>query len=156
MRTFTVSFFGHRRIYNAMSIEKSLEKHIRELLRSHEYVEFLVGRDEEFDQLVSSTVQRCKRTFRADNSFLVCVLPYQTSEYQHNEESFHVYYDEVEICNDSANAHYKAAFQIRNRQMVDRSTLIICCVDRKNGGAYRTMNYAKSQGKQVLNLGVLP
>ncbi len=155
MRTYTVSFFGHRRIENPLLIEKTLEEHIRELLRSHEYVEFLVGRDGEFDQLVSSVVRRCKRTVRSDNSSLVCVLPYQKSEYQRNEESFHDYYDEVEICGNSAKAHYKAAFQIRNRRMVDRSTLIICYVDHKKGGAYQTMNYANSQGKQILNLGVL-
>lgn len=79
MQTYTVSFFGHRKIENYLSIEKTLEWHIRELLRSYEYVEFLVGRDGEFDQLVSSTVRRCKRTFRSDNSSLVCVLPYLRS-----------------------------------------------------------------------------
>ena len=48
---------------------------IKELLISQEYVEFLVGRDGEFDQLVASTVRRCKRTVRDDNSALVLVLP---------------------------------------------------------------------------------
>ena len=49
-----------------------------EPLLSKEYVEFLVGRDGEVDQLVSSTVRRCKRTVRDDNSALVLVLPYAT------------------------------------------------------------------------------
>lgn len=48
---------------------------IKELLISQEYVEFLVGRDGEIDQLVASTVRRCKRTVRDDNSALVLVLP---------------------------------------------------------------------------------
>ena len=47
---------------------------------SNEYIEFLVGRDGEFDQLVSSTIRRCKRTIRDDNSSLVLVLPYMTAE----------------------------------------------------------------------------
>ena len=126
-----------------MIIEKALEKQILDLLHSHEYVEFLVGRDGEFDQLVSSTVLRCKRSFRDDNSALVLVLPYLKSEYRDNDESFHRYYDEVEICNASANAHYKSAFQIRNRHMIDRSHLVIFCVEHKSGGAYQSLLYAQ-------------
>ena len=72
---------------------------IKELPISQEYVEFLVGRDGEFDQLVASTVRRCKRTIRDDNIALVLVLPYTTVEYRNNELSFHEYYDEVDALN---------------------------------------------------------
>ena len=68
MQLFTVSFFGHRQIDNFVEIELLLEKLIRGLMLSKEYIEFLVGRDGDFDQLVSSTVLRCKRTVRDDNS----------------------------------------------------------------------------------------
>lgn len=61
MNTYTVSFFGHRQIDNPFQVEQQLEKLISDLLRHKEFVEFLVGRDGEFDQLVSSTVRRCKR-----------------------------------------------------------------------------------------------
>ena len=61
MKVFTASFFGHRQIDNVLVIEQRLEAIIRELLISKEYVEFLIGRDGEFDQLVASTVRRCKR-----------------------------------------------------------------------------------------------
>ena len=149
---FTVSFFGHRQINEPMIIEKALEKQILALLHSHEYVEFLVGRDGEFDQLVSSTVLRCKRSFRDDNSALVLVLPYLKSEYRDNDESFHRYYDEVEICNASANAHYKSAFQIRNRHMIDRSHLVIFCVEHKSGGAYQSLLYAQKNNVLYINL----
>ena len=59
MKTYAVSFFGHRQIDNVFAIEERLETMIRELLLSKEYVEFLIGRDGEFDQLVASTVRRC-------------------------------------------------------------------------------------------------
>lgn len=71
MNIFTVAFFGHRIIDNPFPVEQKLEKIIRELLISKEYVEFLVGRDGDFDQIVSSTVRRCKRTVRDDNSALI-------------------------------------------------------------------------------------
>ena len=105
MKVFTASFFGHRQIDNVFVIEQRLQEIIQELLISKEYVEFLIGRDGEFDQLVASTVRRCKRTVRDDNSALVLVLPYTTAEYRNNELSFHEYYDEVEICTEAEEHH---------------------------------------------------
>lgn len=152
MNLYTISFFGHRQIDNAFIIENKLETIIRELLLTKEYVEFLVGRDGEFDQLVSSTVRRCKRTIRDDNSALVLILPYATAEYRNNEKSFHDYYDEVEICAESAEKHFKSAHQTRNRSMVDRSDLVVFCVEHSSGGAYQTMQYAKKANANIINL----
>jgi len=152
LNTFTVSFFGHRRIENALEIENRLEQLIRTLLWEHEYIEFLVGRDGEFDQLVSSTICRCKRQYRSDNSAHIWVLPYLTAEFRDNEESFRDYYDEIEICEAAAGSHYKNAHQTRNRAMVDRSDLVVLCIQHESGGAWQTMKYAKKQGKPCINL----
>ena len=152
LNIYTVSFFGHRYIDRFRTIEDSLEELIIKLLREHEYVDFLVGRNGDFDQLVSSTIRRMKREFRDDNCSHILVLPYNTSEFQNNEESFAEYYDEIEICPESHAAHFKAAMQIRNRSMVDRSDLVICYVERDSGGAYQTMQYALKQEKKVINL----
>ena len=48
MRTFTVSFFGHRQIEAPFQVESQLEKLISQLLQQNEFVEFLVGREGEF------------------------------------------------------------------------------------------------------------
>lgn len=152
MNTYTVSFFGHRMIENALEIEKRLERFIRTLLQEHEYVEFLIGRDGEFDQLVSSVIRRCKRECRSDNSAHIWVLPYVTAEFRDNEESFRDYYDEIEICEAAAGCHYKNAHQIRNRAMVDRSDLVVFCIQQVSGGAWQTMKYAKKQGIPCINL----
>lgn len=74
------------------------------------------------------------------------------AEYRDNQQNFLDYYDEVEICEKSATAHFKAAIQIRNRDMVDRSDLVVCCIERASGGAYKTVQYAKQQGKKILNV----
>ena len=137
-------------------IEQQLEKQIRELLTKKEYVEFLVGRDGEFDQLVSSSVRRCKRAIRDDNSALVWVMPYETAEYRDNEDAFHNYYDEVEVCAASAGGHFKGSHQKRKRQMVDRSDLVVFFVERETGGAYQTMRYAEKNGKRYINLAIDP
>ena len=133
MNIFTVSFFGHRRIKKPLVIEEKLEKIVRELLITKEYVEFLVGRNGEFDQLTASTIRRCKRMIRDDNCALVLVLPYITAEYRDNRVSFHDYYDEVEVCAASAETHFKAAYQVRNDSMVDRSDLIVFYVEHCSG-----------------------
>ena len=148
----TVCFFGYREIYNLFELEEKLEEHIRILLESKEYVEFLVGRNGEFDQLASSTVRRVKRNYRDDNSALVLVLPYLSAEYEKNEEAFQEYYDEVEICQSSSAAHFKAAMQVRNREMVDRSDLVVCYIEHNSGGAFQTVQYAKKKNKEIVNL----
>lgn len=149
---YTVSFFGHSRIYNYNPIEEQLEALIRKLLDEKEYVDFLIGKNGDFDRIVSSVIRRVKRNYRDDNSCHVLVLPYPTAEYRDNEEYYHDYYDEVEICGSSTAVHFKAAIQTRNREMVDRSDLVICFVERKSGGAYQTIHYAEKQGKEIINI----
>ena len=51
MKTYTVSFFGHRQIDYSIEIENHLERLVCKLLLEKEYVVFLVGRDGAFDQL---------------------------------------------------------------------------------------------------------
>ncbi len=152
MEIFTVAFFGHRYVTDYFAIEGRLEEWIRLLISEHEYVEFLIGRNGEFDQMVSSTVRRVKREYRDDNSSLMLILPYVIAEYLNNQESFEDYYDEIELSAAASKAHPKAAIQLRNREMVDRANLIICFIDHESGGAYQTVKYAKKQGKTVINL----
>ena len=77
MTTFTVSFFGHRIVEDPLTIESKLDALIRRLLLTKPDVEFLVGRDGDFDQLVSSAICKAKRTVRDDSSSHVWVLPMQ-------------------------------------------------------------------------------
>ena len=57
-----------------------MEALVHALLLEKEYVEFLVGRDGDFDQIVSSAVKRQQRLVRDDNSSLAWILPYPTAE----------------------------------------------------------------------------
>ena len=130
-----------------------MEALVHALLLEKEYVELLVGRDGDFDQIVSSVVKRQKRLARDDNSSLTWILPYPTAELRNNMENFEAYYDEIEICGSAAGSHPKAAFQIRNRQMVKRSDLVAFYVNHTGGGAYQTMRYVQKEKKNILNLG---
>ncbi len=152
LEIYTVSFFGHRYLDNILEIEAKLEELIRQLLEQHEYCDFLIGRDGDFDQCVSSSVLRVKKSYRDDNSSLILVLPYPRKDYLDNQDSFEAYYDEIEICEKSSLSHFKSAFQIRNQEMINRSDLVIFNVDHESGGAYQTLKYAKHQGKELINI----
>ena len=80
------------------------------------------------------------------------MLPYPTAEYIKNKNYFEDYYSDIEISYAASNAHPKSAIQIRNREMVDRADLVICYIEHKEGGAYKTAQYALMMGKTVINL----
>ena len=126
---YTVSFFGHRELPNMFALEDKLMSILREIINTHEYVEFLVGSDGDFDQLCSSCVRRAIADYATGNASLILVLPYERADYRNNKESFEQYYDEVQICAESQGAYPKAAIGIRNRAMVDRSDMVICYVE---------------------------
>lgn len=149
---FTVAFFGHRYIDNLFKVEELLEEQIRKLINEKEYVDFLVGRNGDFDQCASSTVLRVRKNVRDDNSSLILVLPYPTAEYLNNEDYFHDYYSDVDISYAASKSHPKSAIQIRNREMVDKADLIICYIEENAGGAWQTIKYAIDQKKTVINL----
>ena len=149
---YTVSFFGHRSIERVSEIENALDKLLYDLIRQKEYIDFLIGRDGEFDLLASAAIKRAVREFGYGNTHFTLVLPYMKAEYRDNEQEYLDYYDEVEICAESSNAHPKSAIQIRNRNLVDRSDLVVCCIQHNSGGAFKTMQYAEKQGKHIINL----
>lgn len=111
-----------------------------------------MGRDGEFDLLVSSTIRRITTNYCYGNSSHVLVLPYMKAEYRDNQQSYLAYYDEVEVCAESSSAHYRSAIFVRNMKMVDRSDLIVCFIQHNNGGAYRAVQYAKNNDVEIYNL----
>lgn len=152
MEIYTVSFFGHREVNQVFDVEKQLEKIVRDIITVKSYVDFLIGREGEFDLLAASVIRRVTKECDYGNTTLILVLPYMKAEYRDNQQYYLNYYDEVEICSESSKAHFKAAIQIRNRNLVDRSNLVVCCIEHNSGGAYRSIQYAKQMGVEVLNI----
>lgn len=152
MNIYTVSFFGHRYIERGTEIESRLDKLLHDLITHKEYVDFLIGRDGEFDLLASAAIKRAIRSYGYGNTHFTLVLPYMKAEYRDNEQSYLDYYDEIEICSESAEIHPKSAIQVRNRSLVDRSDLVVCYVQHKSGGAYKTIRYAEKKGKRIVNV----
>ena len=148
MQIYTVSFFGHRRIADWQTAETRLLRQISDLIKTKEYVEFLVGRNGDFDRMAASAVRSAKLELDYGNSELVYVAEKQPK----NIAELESYYDRVEVCSEAANAHFKAAIQIRNKAMVERSDMVICCIEHNSGGAYTAVKYAIKLGKKVVNV----
>lgn len=149
---YTVCFFGHRQLDDFSLVEHKVETFIVRLLNEHEYVEFLVGREGEFDQLVTSAILRCRNRLDTANCSVTWVMPYLKADYVKNSESYDNYYDSIEVCEQSAKAHPKSAIQIRNKAMVDRSNLCVFCITHRSGGAYQTLRYAEKADANIINI----
>ncbi|MBR7085577.1 MAG: hypothetical protein IKI37_10445 [Oscillospiraceae bacterium] len=149
MDIYTVSLFGHRNLLNPLSAEERLEREVYKLLKNHKYVNFLMGRTGEFDLIA---VRRVMRTYSRINCSLILVLPYLNSNVEQNRDSFLNLYDEIEICSQLGESYCKSAFQSRNQNMVDRSALVICCIEHEFDGEYQTVRYAQQQQCRIINL----
>ena len=68
MNIYTVSFFGHRYIERGTEISDRLDKLLHDLITQKEYVDFLIGRDGEFDLLASAAIKRAIRSYGYGNN----------------------------------------------------------------------------------------
>lgn len=150
---YTVSLFGHRTIEDYLTVESKLYELLRIVVqKNNRELEFLVGRNGDFDLMAASVIRKLKKETDNDDIYLTLVLPYETAELRNNAEAFESYYNSVEICEASALCNPKYAIVARNRDMVDRSDLVVVYVKNESGGAYQSLKYAEKNEKRIINL----
>ena len=149
--TYRVAFFGHRSFTDFGLLDDKLYTLLKDLIRTRSYVELYVGREGEFDIYASTVIKRVQNGLGKSNNEFICVLPYSKKDMEYYEE----YYDRVMIPEVIGKAHPKGAITKRNRWMVDQADLIICYVEREEGGAYSALKYAKRLNKLIINLAKL-
>lgn len=149
----TVSLFGHRIIEDFQAAESKLYELLRIIMqRENKEIEFLIGRNGDFDLMAASVIRKLKKEMGNGNVFLTLVLPYETAELRNNTESFENYYDSIEICEASADCNFKYSIVARNRDMIDRSDMVVVYVKNESGGAYQSLKYAEKNQKRIINL----
>ena len=146
MEVYRVAFIGHREVDKHMQVADELDRVLPMLLGKHEYIEFYVGKNGEFDELAASAVRRLKRDWSAFCT-LSLVLPYEVANLDMIEKS----YDEVIMPNDYK-CHYKSAIEKRNKWLAENCDLMIGYVKRESGGAYKCFCYAKECGALTMNI----
>ena len=148
MDVYRVAFIGHRVIYNIRYVEDRIEEIALSLLRKHQFVEFNLGRNGDFDICAASAIKRAQIKYGTQNSSLNLILPYKSND----EIYFESFYNEINYPLNNK-THYKSAINKRNRWMVDNADLLICYVEaNRKGGASSTLKYAKKQRVETINL----
>ena len=74
--------------------ENRPDKLLQNLITQKEYIDFLIGRDGDFDLLASAAVKRAVSRYGFGNTHFTLVLPYMKAEYRYNEKEHLDYYDE--------------------------------------------------------------
>ncbi|MBO5883414.1 MAG: hypothetical protein J6Q78_03310 [Clostridia bacterium] len=143
-----IAFIGHREIYNAKTICDKLDEIIKDRLRHEEYVEFLMGRNGDFDIFAASAVKKAQKALGHENNCLILVEPYPMKD----DEYYKKYYDEIQYPLDRS-THPKSAITKRNRWLVENADMLIAYVEEgKNGGAMTVLKYAERLDVKIINL----
>ena len=145
---YSVVLFGHRDFCVCRAVDERFYQLLMELVRTRQFVEFYIGRNGEFDIYAATMVKRVQKKTGKENSELICVLPYSEKDIEYYEG----YFDRVIIPECVGRTHPKGAITKRNKRMVEQADLLICYVERENGGAYAALKYAKALQKEIINL----
>lgn len=141
MEIFRVSFIGHREVDDFRFVEDQLERIVRDLIQTKEYVEFYVGRNGEFDIMVASVIKRAKRDYGDANSSMILILPYPIADMDMMED----FYDEIWLPLGS-DVHFKSAITKRNEWLIENSDMLVAYVIRDTGGAATCLQFAEKSG----------
>ena len=90
LEPYRVSLIGHRYIEDC-HLQDRVEVIVRELIDTHEYVEFMIGRNGDFDLMAASAIKTVQKNHRDDNSSLSLVIPYPVADMEYYED----YYNDI-------------------------------------------------------------
>lgn len=146
-----ITFLGHRFLKNHEAIFEKIKKSIIEHLKYEEKMVFYCGGYGDFDNLSAHACHQVKKIH--PNSEVIYVTPYIIESGQEGamllKEYDSISYPPLE------NVPPKFAICKRNEWMIEKSDLIIAYVNATYGGAYKSLQYAKRKGKQIINLAEL-
>lgn len=151
-----ITFVGHSHLEKTDEILSGIKKCIIdniEAVEKEERIFFYCGGYGDFDEICRNVCCELKKEFK--NSETVFITPYITLEYQKKIESFlrQGAYDSV-IYPELEKVPLKFAINERNKWMINKADLVIAYVNVEYGGAYKSLKFAQSRNKNIINLGV--
>lgn len=141
------SFTGHRIIKNNFDInefDNLLDKVIND-----GYNTFLIGMAIGFDTLAFERLL----TKKNKNIKIIACIPCREQDKYFNKKEKEKYRYLLEKADEKiyfSEEFTDACMFIRNRYMVDNSSILIAYFYKKTGGTYYTVNYAEKQRKQII------
>lgn len=144
----TVSFTGHRVLRNDFNVD-NLKEVINNLLIKG-FRTFLVGMAMGFDLKCAEVLLEKKKEFNID--VIACIPCKNQDKFFKNEEKdrYQEYLKKVDKIVCFSDEYENGCMQIRNRYMVDNSSVLVAYLKYFKGGALYTVNYAKKQNKEII------
>lgn len=154
MRESTCCFTGHRELpaWGQKKLAATLEATIIGLIdRGIRY--YGAGGARGWDTLAAKTVLKLKTNYPKIR--LILVLPCQTQTRGWNPEDI-AEYERIKAQADkvvyTAQQYTWDCMHKRNRHLVDNSSVCVCYLTKGRGGTAYTVDYAKRQGLEIINL----
>lgn len=150
----TCCFTGHRSISSNQK-SKIAERLEAELIRQIEqgYMYFGAGGALGFDTVASLTVLRLKVLYSHIKLILVLPCLAQSKGWAKEDQ---IVYEKIKNNADKivyvSEIYTSGCMLKRNRHLVDHSSLCICYLNKSSGGTAYTVEYAKKQGKAIINI----
>lgn len=154
MKDKTACFTGHRDIppLKRPGIKHRLEREMERSIQAG-YVYFGAGGALGFDTLAAQTVLKLKERYPDIKLILVLPCKSQTSGWKQTDIDE---YERIKAAADkvvyTSEVYYRGCMHKRNRHLMDNSSLCICYLMEDRGGTYYTVNYARENGLQIINL----
>lgn len=154
MREESCCFTGHRNLrgVDLPRLEGLLEEKIRKLM-DRGITNFLAGGARGFDLLAARTVLRLRE--QGEPARLILILPCRDQDRGWSLLDRQAYSRTLEQADKVlflSGKYQEGCMFLRNRYLVDHSSVCVCYLAQSRGGTLYTVNYAKRQGLELYNL----
>ena len=154
MREMTACFTGHRSIplMQRGTVRKKLEKTVRELIgKGYRY--FGAGGALGFDTMAADVILRLRNEF--PDIMLILVLPCKTQADRWSEKDRKIYEKQKAAADKViyvSETYYNGCMLVRNRRLVDNSSVCVAYLTHAGGGTAYTVRYAEKSGVPVISI----
>ena len=145
----SVAVTGHRTVENLN--EGKLEDVFRLLIKKG-YDTYLVGMAVGFDTICFNILDKLRKEF--DIKIIACIPCKEQSKFYKNKdkETYEEFLKKADKIVCFSDEYFNGCMQVRNRFMVDNSSVLIAHCKYFKGGAVYTLNYAKKKNKEIINV----
>lgn len=140
-----IAFIGELDTDDYVEVEFWIEKFIIKQLKNHEHVTLIVGRQNDFDALVSIAIRRAKKQVPDCKCTHLLYLSHSDPIITYEPRIYESFFDMVEVFPPEYDS------EVHIKRIVNRADYLICYAP-ENGIAYKAMEYAKETNKKVFNI----
>ena len=154
MKNTSCCFTGHRDIVpqKLPLIKEKLINLISDAIERG-YTDFYNGAAIGFDLLAAEAVLELKEKYPDIRLHIIVPCATQSSRWTADNRQK---YERVTACADEVKIlspfYFNGCMQVRNRYMVDASSLCIAYIERNTGGSADTVKYAEKEGLEIINI----